>query len=83
MFGLLLCISGLAIACSTLLSPGAMFKRDLVRGMGTIGVLVAAIPVASLATPDTPVITHKVFLDIKIANYTEESSGANRGAKGS
>ena len=30
-----------------------------------------------------PEITHKVFLDIKIANYTEESTGTNRGANGS
>lgn len=30
-----------------------------------------------------PVITSKVFIDVKIANYTEESIGANRGATGS
>ena len=28
-------------------------------------------------------ITDKVFFDIKIANYTEESTGRNRGARGS
>lgn len=31
----------------------------------------------------TPVITNKVFIDIKIANYTEESTGTNKGAEGS
>jgi len=31
----------------------------------------------------SPEITHKVYLDIKIANYTEESVGTNKGAKGS
>lgn len=30
-----------------------------------------------------PLITHKVYLDIKIANYTEESTGTNKGADGS
>ena len=30
-----------------------------------------------------PQITNKVYLDIKIANYTEESIGKNRGATGS
>jgi len=30
-----------------------------------------------------PVITNKVFIDIKIANYTEESTGTNKGADGS
>lgn len=30
-----------------------------------------------------PVITDKVFMDLKIANYTEESIGTNQGAKGS
>lgn len=36
---------------------------------------------ANLATE--PEITRKVYLDIKIANYTEESVGKNRGAIGS
>lgn len=30
-----------------------------------------------------PQVTHKIFLDIKIANYTEESVGTNKGATGS
>jgi hypothetical protein len=30
-----------------------------------------------------PIITSKVYLDIKIANYTEESTGTNKGADGS
>jgi hypothetical protein len=30
-----------------------------------------------------PIVTDKVYLDIKIANYTEESIGKNRGATGS
>jgi len=38
---------------------------------------------AQTSSISTPVITHKVFLDIKIANYTEESIGKNRGALGS
>lgn len=38
----------------------------------------------SVATTSTDLtITDKVFLDIKIANYTEESTGRNRGARGS
>jgi len=38
---------------------------------------------AQSPSSSTPIITHKVFLDIKIANYTEESIGKNRGALGS
>lgn len=30
-----------------------------------------------------PIITDMVYMDIKIANYTEESTGANKGAEGS
>ena len=30
-----------------------------------------------------PIVTERVFLDIKIANYTEESIGKNKGAEGS
>ena len=37
----------------------------------------------AVAAPSKPLITQKVFLDIKIANYTEESIGRNRGAYGS
>lgn len=40
----------------------------------------AATPAQSTALP---VITNKVYLDIKIANYTEESTGTNKGADGS
>eukprot|EP01035_Chromulina_nebulosa_P024217 gene24218-31482_t len=36
-----------------------------------------------VAAASKPLITQKVFLDIKIANYTEESIGRNRGAYGS
>lgn len=36
----------------------------------------------SLAS-DEPVITDKIYMDIKIANYTEESIGKNKGASGS
>lgn len=39
--------------------------------------------VQSISTSQDPIITHKVYLDIKIANYTEESIGNNRGAAGS
>ena len=35
------------------------------------------------AAPEPPVITDRVYLDCKIANYTEESVGTNRGATGS
>lgn len=34
-------------------------------------------------TSDLPEITNKVYFDIKIANYTEESVGTNQGAFGS
>ena len=40
---------------------------------------ITAPPVARIE----PVITSKVYLDIKIANYTEESTGTNKGADGS
>ena len=39
--------------------------------------------IPSASTPSDLTITDKVFLDIKIANYTEESTGRNRGATGS
>lgn len=42
--------------------------------------ITAATPAQSTALP---VITSKVYLDIKIANYTEESTGTNKGADGS
>ena len=35
------------------------------------------------STKPKPVITSRVFLDVKIANYTEESVGTNKGASGS
>jgi cyclophilin family peptidyl-prolyl cis-trans isomerase len=37
----------------------------------------------SISAEQQPEITHKVYLDIKIANYTEESTGTNRAASGS
>lgn len=83
MIWILLLTSGLVLGCATLLSPGGTFKRDLVRGMSAVGgALMTTLPLSVKAAVDTRVITHKVFLDIKIANYTEESSGKNRGAQG-
>lgn len=38
---------------------------------------------APLQRATEPIITSKVYLDIKIANYTEESTGTNKGADGS
>jgi hypothetical protein len=38
---------------------------------------------ATTAAEYIPQITHKVFLEVKIANYTEESRGTNQGAAGS
>lgn len=40
-------------------------------------------PSPTNAANNVPTITHRVFLDIKIANYTEESIGTNKGAVGS
>ena len=43
----------------------------------------AASPVLDEVETSKPMITKKVFLNIKIANYTEESIGRNKGANGS
>jgi len=78
-----LLVGGLIFCCATLLRPGCMLKKDLIRGMSVIGgVLMTTIDYPVKAVDNTRIITHKVFLDIKIANYTEESNGKNRGAKG-
>eukprot|EP01038_Epipyxis_sp_PR26KG_P008017 gene8017-10865_t len=57
--------------------------------LSTLGLFVrenrAETDIASTIINDdySPMITEKVFLDIKIANYTEESKGKNRAAQGS
>ena len=46
----------------------------------------ASTPIAATSSASSnilPIITSKVYLDIKIANYTEESTGTNKGADGS
>lgn len=59
-------------------------RRDLSRFVqyGS-GALLFAQSVVAAGTPVSPRITQKAYIDIKIANYTEESTGTNRGAKGS
>lgn len=42
-----------------------------------------AVAIAPIERTSPPIITCKVYLDIKIANYTEESTGTNKGADGS
>eukprot|EP00600_Ochromonadales_sp_CCMP1393_P006337 CAMPEP_0174965920 /NCGR_PEP_ID=MMETSP0004_2-20121128/6696_1 /TAXON_ID=420556 /ORGANISM="Ochromonas sp., Strain CCMP1393" /LENGTH=292 /DNA_ID=CAMNT_0016214795 /DNA_START=107 /DNA_END=985 /DNA_ORIENTATION=+ len=48
----------------------------------TGGVVGSSLAVGANATPQ-PEITDRVFINIKIANYTEESVGKNKGASGS
>jgi hypothetical protein len=51
------------------------------RANAEVAIAEAAKAPAQKATE--PLITNKVYLDIKIANYTEESTGTNKGADGS
>lgn len=65
---------------------GVSVKRldDVVRLCMAISILRLQ-PAAAISEPipKRPEITDYAFLDIKIANYTEESVGSNRGADGS
>jgi cyclophilin family peptidyl-prolyl cis-trans isomerase len=59
-----------------------------VGAKASIAVDVATVSTDTKSTSNTknnmfPEITSKVYLDIKISNYTEESIGTNKGAKGS
>jgi hypothetical protein len=60
------------------LSTGALNTQRAAAEMATAEATRAPIQRAT-----EPVITSKVYLDIKIANYTEESTGTNKGADGS
>ena len=55
--------------------------------IATTASLVSILPVAADTSdppqPQQPRITHKAYIDIKIANYTEESIGKNLAARGS
>jgi len=53
------------------------------RSLGAAAAVLGSIPLTSRAANGGPVITSTVFLDIKIANYTEESIGRNRPGEGS
>lgn len=57
----------------------------LFASIGAIDFALSTTAIADEQSPSTsdPIITHKVYLDIKIANYTEESVGTNRAASGS
>ena len=65
------------------------FQRSLtiLRNVAIFGTAFSAFKEGTLAkqpeTSDLPEITNKVYFDIKIANYTEESVGTNQGAFGS
>lgn len=54
----------------------------LFASIGAVDLALSSPSVADEVSSD-PIITHKVYLDIKIANYTEESVGTNRAASGS
>jgi|MDTB01.2.fsa_nt_gb cyclophilin family peptidyl-prolyl cis-trans isomerase len=65
-------------------TPVEGLKRELAKATAT-AVAVTLLPVSQSGAEDArkPEITNKVKLDIKIANYTEESIGTNKGATGS
>lgn len=71
-----LMISLSAVALTTIVKAKAAYAVDVDERLTTEAI---APPVARIE----PVITSKVYLDIKIANYTEESTGTNKGADGS
>lgn len=68
-------------------------RKSFVSIASYVGIIVAAAagPAAASAStapaaaapPANLEITQKVYFDIKIANYTEESTGRNQGAAGS
>ena len=68
-------------------TPVERSKEELARATASASALVATtlLPASKSMAEDAnrPEITHKVKLDIKIANYTEESIGTNKGATGS
>ena len=68
-------------------SDMARANQDLARTTASVSALVAVtlLPgsIARAEDVTTPEITTRVKLDIKIANYTEESIGTNKGAAGS
>ena len=71
-----LMVSLSAVALSTLVKAQVAKAVDVDQSSTTDAI---APPVARIE----PLITSKVYLDIKIANYTEESTGTNKGADGS
>lgn len=54
-----------------------------VLAVTTISYSMATAPTRAAGTENRPEITNKCYIDIKIANYTEESVGRNRAAAGS
>lgn len=65
-------ISLVAVTTGTVGIQQAVAETDILQAA-------AAAPVRT----KEPLITSQVYLDIKIANYTEESTGTNKGAEGS
>ena len=58
-------------------------SKHLSRALIFASVLTIGVNTAQSDSGLERIITHKIFLDIKIANYTEESIGTNKGASGS
>ena len=63
------------------ITKGAISTASLLVGTSPLAYPMI-FPTLSVAISE-PQITERIFLDIKIANYTEESTGKNRGALGS
>ena len=55
------------------------FTYSVAAGLSALGVLNSP----AVWARNEPEVTHRVSIEVKIANYTEESIGSNRGAKGS
>ena len=77
-----LMVSFTAVALSTVIKTKEANAIDVESPIKPeeIAQIVPSPPVVPYVQPE---ITNKVYLDIKIANYTEESTGTNRGADGS
>ena len=58
-------------------------RKSIVSTITCLSVFTSGALLVRSDSTNSPAVTHKVFLDIKIANYTEESIGTNKGAIGS
>ena len=77
-----LLISLSVVAIST--TSSSIRRADAATSDAVVAEAATTTPSTSAASSNiVPIITSKVYLDIKIANYTEESTGTNKGADGS